>query len=66
MLPHDMPMQARIGGGGIARTHSQPGTRRRWVVSTMLRLLQPRFSPEKDPLPIVQEAGWASEPVWAA
>jgi len=21
-------------------------------------------TPEKDPLPIVQEAGWASEPVW--
>jgi hypothetical protein len=23
-----------------------------------------RFYPEKDPVPIVQEAGWASEPVW--
>jgi hypothetical protein len=22
------------------------------------------FTPEKDPVPIVQEAGWASEPVW--
>ena len=22
------------------------------------------FSPGKDPVPIVQEAGWASEPVW--
>jgi hypothetical protein len=23
-----------------------------------------RFTPEKDPVPIVQEAGWASGPVW--
>jgi hypothetical protein len=23
-----------------------------------------RFTPWKDPLPIVQEAGWASGPVW--
>ena len=22
------------------------------------------FTPGKDPIPIVQEAGWASEPVW--
>jgi hypothetical protein len=22
------------------------------------------FTPEKDPMPIVQEAGWAPEPVW--
>jgi hypothetical protein len=25
-----------------------------------------RFSPEKDPLPIVHEAGWVSEPAWTA
>jgi hypothetical protein len=23
-----------------------------------------RFTPGKDPVPIVQEAGWAPEPVW--
>ena len=23
-----------------------------------------RFAPRKDPVPIVQEAGWAPEPVW--
>ena len=40
-----MPMQARIGGGSIARTHSQPCTRRRWVVSTTLWPLQPRERP---------------------
>jgi hypothetical protein len=28
----------------------------------MPRLL---FTPGKDPVPIVQEAGWAPEPVWA-
>jgi hypothetical protein len=33
-----------------------------WVVSITPR---PRFSPgEKPPVPIVQEAGWAPEPVW--
>jgi hypothetical protein len=25
---------------------------------------QPHFTPGKDPVPIVQEAGWAPEPVW--
>jgi len=25
-----------------------------------------RFTPGKDPVPIVQEAGWASGPVWMA
>ena len=24
-----------------------------------------RFTPRKDPVPIVQEAGWATGPVWA-
>jgi hypothetical protein len=39
------------------------GTRWGWVVSVTPR---PRFYPRgKDPpVPIVQEAGWASEPVW--
>jgi hypothetical protein len=26
--------------------------------------LGPLFTPGKDPVPIVQEAGWAPEPVW--
>jgi hypothetical protein len=32
----------------------------------MLRVIpQPRFTPgDRTPVPIVQEAGWASEPVW--
>ena len=30
-----MPMEARRGGGGIAPSHPQPGTRMGWLVSTM-------------------------------
>ena len=26
--------------------------------------LQPHFTPGKDPVPILQEAGWAPGPVW--
>jgi hypothetical protein len=37
------------------------GTRRRWGVSVTSR---PHFTPGKDPVSIVQEAGWASGPVW--
>jgi hypothetical protein len=37
------------------------GTRRGWEVSVTPR---PLFTPEKDPVPIVQEAGWTPGPVW--
>jgi len=37
------------------------GNRRGWVVSVTPR---PLFTPEKDTVPIVQEAGWAPGPVW--
>jgi hypothetical protein len=40
-----MPTQAQRGGGGIALTHSQSGSRRRWVVSTTLRPLYSRKRP---------------------
>jgi hypothetical protein len=40
-----MPMQAQRGGGGIAPTHSQPGTRRSWVISTVPWPLNPQDSP---------------------
>jgi hypothetical protein len=33
------------GDGGITPTHSQPGTRRRWVVSTTIQPLYPRERP---------------------
>ena len=37
------------------------GTRRGWGVSVTHR---PQLTPGNDPVLIVQEAGWASEPVW--
>jgi hypothetical protein len=37
------------------------GTRRGWVVCSTPR---PYFTPGKDPVPIVQEAGWAPGLVW--
>jgi len=37
------------------------GTRRTWGVSVTPR---PLFTPGKDPVPIVQETGWARGPVW--
>ena len=46
---------------GIALRFHNHSTRRGWGVSvTPLRL----FTSGKDPLPIVQEAGWAPGPVW--
>jgi len=46
---------------GIAVLFHNRGTRRRWVVS---RTPRPQFTPEKDPVPILREAGWAAGPVW--
>jgi len=48
-------------GRGIALLFHDRGTRRGWVVSSMPR---PHFTPGKDPLPILQEAGWAPGLVW--
>ena len=48
-------------GRGIALLFHDRGTRREWVVSITPR---PYFNPRKDPVPIVQEAGWAPRPVW--
>jgi len=48
-------------GSGIALLFHHHGTRRGWVVSSTP---QPYFTPERDPVPIVQEAGWAPGPVW--
>jgi hypothetical protein len=51
---HDM---VAIGGREvIAPTHSWPRHYMGWVVSVTPR--------GKDPVPTVQEAGWAPEPVW--
>jgi len=51
---------ARRGSRAIALPFLDHGTRRGWRVSVMPRLL---FTPGKDPVPIVQEAGWAPGPV---
>ena len=48
-------------GRGIALFFHDRSTRRGWVVSKTLR---PYFTPGKDPVPILQKAGWAPGPVW--
>ena len=51
---------AHRGSRGIALLFHDHGTRRGWGVSfTPCRSL-----PSEDPVPIVQEAGWAPGPVW--
>ena len=53
---------AHRGSRGIALPFHDHGTRRGWGVSVTP---QPLFTPGKDPVPIVQEAGWAPGLVWA-
>ena len=48
-------------GRGIALFFHDRGTRRGWVVSSTPR---PHFTLGKDPVPILQEVGWAPGPVW--
>ena len=55
------PSVAQRVGRGIALLFHDRDIRRWWVVSSMLR---PHFIRGKDPVPIVQEAGWAPGPVW--
>jgi hypothetical protein len=52
---------AHRGSRGIALLLHDHGTKRGWGVSVTPRQL---FTTGKDPVPIVQEAGWASRPVW--
>jgi len=54
---------AHRGNRGIAPLFQDNGTRRGWGVSFTPR---PLFTPGKDPVPIVQEAGWAPGPVWTS
>jgi len=59
-----IPLQASVAqrvGRGIALLFHERGTRLGWVVSS---IPQPHFTPGKDPVPIVQEPGWAPGPVW--
>ena len=48
-------------GRGIALLFHDRGTRRGWVVSSTPR---PHFTPRRDPVPILQEAGWTPGPIW--
>jgi len=50
----------RVGTGTALLFHGR-GTRRGWVVSSSP---WPHFTPGKDPVPILLEAGWAPGPVW--
>ena len=52
---------AHRGSRCIALLFLDHGTRRGWGVSVTP---WPLFTPWKDPVPIVQEAGWAPGPVW--
>jgi len=55
------PGVAQRVGRGIALLFHDSGTRRGWVVSSTPR---PHFTLGRDPVPILQEAGWAPGPVW--
>jgi hypothetical protein len=52
---------AHRGSRGIALLFHDHSTRKGWGVSVTP---WPLFTPGKDPVPIVQEAGWAQGPVW--
>ena len=58
---HYRPGVAQRVGRGIALLFHDHGTSRGWVVSSTPRLY---FTPGKDPVPILQEAGWVPGPVW--
>ena len=54
------PGVAQRVGRGIAIFFHDRGNRSGWVVSSTPR---PHFTPGKDPIPILQEAGWAPGPL---
>jgi len=58
---HYRPGVSQRVGRGIALLFHDRGTRRGWVVSSTPRA---NFTPGKDPVLILQEAGWAPGPVW--
>ena len=57
---HYRPGVAQRVGRGIALLFHDRGTRRGWVVNSTPR---PHFTPGKDQVRILQEAGWAPGPV---
>jgi len=52
---------AHTGSRSIALLFHDHSTRKWWVVSVTP---WPLFAPGKDPVPIVQDVGWAPGPVW--
>ena len=70
-MPHALEVNVKLSryrpgvaqrvGRGIALLFHDRGIRRGWVVSSTSR---PHFTPRKDPVPILKEAGWAPGPVW--
>ena len=55
------PGVAQRVGRVIALLFHDRGTRRGWMVSSTPR---PQFTPGKDRVPILQEAWWATGPIW--
>ena len=55
-----MPIQTQRKGGINLQHLRNPSVKRGWVVSITPRPLYP----VKDPVPIVQETGWASRQLW--
>jgi len=55
------PSVAQRVGRGMALLFRDRGIRRGWVVSSTPR---PHFTPGENPVPILQDAGWAPGPVW--
>ena len=60
-LRHCKGRTAHWGSRGIALPFLAHGTRRGWGVSVTS---QPLFTPGREPVSIVQEAGWVRGPVW--
>ena len=56
-----MPMKEQKGGRGIDLPIFKLGSRIGWSVNTTL---QPLYPWERDPVPMVQQARWASRSVW--
>ena len=61
VFPVTGPVVVQMVGRVIALLFHDLGASRRLVVSVTSR---PLLTPGKDPVPIVQEAGWATGPVW--
>jgi hypothetical protein len=59
--PRNRPRRTHTVSGGISQLFLNLGTRRGVCGQHHAPVA---FTPGKDPVPLVQEAGWATEPVW--